>query len=77
MPVIISPDKEFTELLQKNLAERYKTRRRKDDLIIHVSDILPSSCLRKQYYGLKYPKLDPLTNETVHHFIGAKLVNIV
>jgi hypothetical protein len=69
MPITISRDKTFSQLLQKNLAERYKYRRRSDDLVVHVSDILPSTCLRRQYYSRKYPELYPLTDETVHHFI--------
>ena len=68
MPITLTPDKTFTQLLQKNLAERFEKRRRQDDLVVHVSDILPQSCLRKQYYSRKYPELDPLTNESVHHF---------
>jgi CRISPR/Cas system-associated exonuclease Cas4 (RecB family) len=34
-----------------------------------VSDILPSSCLRKQYYSRTYPDEDPITDESIHHFV--------
>lgn len=71
MPVIIRPDSEFTNLLKSNLRARYDNR--KTDRIglapIHVSDILPSSCLRKQYYSRTYPEEDPITDESIHHFV--------
>lgn len=71
MPVIIRPDSEFTNLLKSNLRARYDNR--KTDRIglapIHVSDMLPSSCLRKQYYSRTYPDEDPITDESIHHFV--------
>ena len=71
MPVIIRPDSEFTNLLKSNLRLRYNSR--KKDRIglapIHVSDILPSSCLRKQYYSRTFPDEDPVTDESIHHFV--------
>ncbi|MDW0202651.1 MAG: hypothetical protein QOD17_06180 [Nitrososphaeraceae archaeon] len=71
MPVIIRPDSEFTNLLKSNLRGRYDNR--KTDRIglapIHVSDILPSACLRKQYYSRTYPDEDPITDESIHHFV--------
>ncbi len=60
---------EFTDLLQTNLRERYEKRRRSSDSAIHVSDILPSNCIRKQFYSRKFPDIDPITNESVHHFV--------
>jgi hypothetical protein len=71
MPVTIRPDPEFTNLLKSNLRLRYNNR--KKDRIglapIHVSDILPSSCLRKQYYSRTFPDEDPVTDESIHHFV--------
>lgn len=71
MPITIRPDSEFTDLLKSNLRDRYDNR--KTDRIglapIHVSDILPSSCLRKQYYSRTYPDEDPITDESIHHFV--------
>jgi CRISPR/Cas system-associated exonuclease Cas4 (RecB family) len=71
MPIIIRPDSEFTNLLKSNLRDRYD--KRKTDRIglapIHVSDILPSTCLRKQYYSRTYPDEDPITDESIHHFV--------
>lgn len=68
MPVIVSKNEEFTSLLQNKLKERYEKRKRLDNKV-HVSDIIPSTCIRKQYYSRKYPELDSITNETVQHFV--------
>jgi CRISPR/Cas system-associated exonuclease Cas4 (RecB family) len=71
MTIIIRPDLEFTDLLKNNLRSRYNDR--KKDRIglapIHVSDILPSSCIRKQYYSRVYPDEDCITDESIHHFV--------
>lgn len=71
MPIVIRPDSEFTNMLKSNLRSRYDDR--KKDRIglapIHVSDILPSSCIRKQYYSRVYPNEDPVTDESIHHFV--------
>jgi hypothetical protein len=71
MPIVIRPDSEFTNMLKNNLRSRYDDR--KKDRIglapIHVSDILPSSCIRKQYYSRVYPDEDPITDESIHHFV--------
>ena len=71
MPIVIRPDSEFTNMLKSNLRLRYDDR--KKDRIglapIHVSDILPSSCIRKQYYSRVYPDEDPITDESIHHFV--------
>lgn len=68
MTIIIRSDQEFTNLLQVSLRSRYEKRKRSEDEV-HVSDILPSSCLRKQYYGRKFPALETITDESIHHFI--------
>ena len=71
MPIVIRPDSEFTNILKTNLRSRYDYR--KKDRIglapIHVSDILPSSCIRKQYYSRVYPDEDPITDESINHFV--------
>jgi hypothetical protein len=64
----VKKNKEFTELLQKNLKARYEERKRIDN-IAHVSDIIPTTCVRKQYYTRKFPEYDSISNETVHHFV--------
>ncbi len=68
MAITIRKNPEFTDLLQKNLKSRYEDKRRVDS-VVHVSDIIPTTCIRKQYYSRKFPELDPLSNESVHHFV--------
>ena len=68
MVITIRKSPEFTERLQKNLKSRYEEKRRLDDTV-HVSDIIPTTCVRKQYYSRRFPELDPISNESVHHFI--------
>jgi hypothetical protein len=68
MAITIRKNPTFTDLLQKNLRSRYEDKRRVDS-IVHVSDIIPTTCIRKQYYSRKFPELDPLSNESVHHFV--------
>ncbi|MBA3751079.1 MAG: hypothetical protein H0X03_09365 [Nitrosopumilus sp.] len=69
MTIKIRKDYEFTDLLQYNLKTRYEKRRRKVEDSVHVSDILPSSCIRKQYFGRTNPELDEISSESVQHFI--------
>jgi CRISPR/Cas system-associated exonuclease Cas4 (RecB family) len=76
MPVIVSKNEEFTLLLQNKLKERYEKRRRLDTKV-HVSDIIPSTCIRKQFYSRKYPELDIITNETVQHFVRGEASEFV
>jgi hypothetical protein len=68
MAITIRKNSTFTDLLQKNLKSRYEDKRRVNN-IVHVSDIIPTTCIRKQYYSRKFPELDPLSNESVHHFV--------
>jgi hypothetical protein len=68
MAIIIRKNPEFTDLLQKNLMSKHQEKRRIDNTV-HVSDIIPSTCIRKQYYSRKFPDMDTLSNESVHHFI--------
>ena len=68
MVITIRKNSEFPDLLQKNLKLRYEERRRLDETV-HVSDIIPTTCIRKQYYSRKFPEIDPISNESVHHFV--------
>jgi hypothetical protein len=68
MAITIRKNSTFTDLLQKNLKSRYEDKRRVNN-IVHVSDIIPTTCIRRQYYSRKFPELDPLSNESVHHFV--------
>ncbi len=69
MTITIRKDPAFTNLLQNNLKSRYEKRRRNVEDNVHVSDILPSTCIRKQYFGRKNPELDEISSESVQHFI--------
>ena len=77
MTITIRRNPEFTDLLQKNLNKRYEERRRLGDSCIHVSDILPTNCIRKQYYSRKFPEIDPISNESVHHFVRGEASEFV
>ncbi|HET7285025.1 MAG TPA: hypothetical protein VFI70_10100 [Nitrososphaeraceae archaeon] len=77
MTITIRRNQEFTDLLQKNLNKRYEERRRLGDSNIHVSDILPTNCIRKQYYSRKFPEMDPISNESVHHFVRGEASEFV
>jgi hypothetical protein len=43
--------------------------KRRTDNTVHVSDIIPTTCIRKQYYSRKFPNMDPLSDQSVHHFV--------
>ena len=77
MTITIRKSPEFTDLLQKNLNKRYEERRRRGVSSIHVSDILPTNCIRKQYYSRKFPEIDPISNESVHHFVRGEASEFV
>src|ERR671910_596477 len=68
MVIRIKKSQEFTDILQRNLKTRCDERKRTDNTV-HVSDILPTTCIRKQYYSRKFPDEDSISNEMVHHFI--------
>ena len=68
MTVLVRRDDEFTNLLKLNLRSRYSQKRRSEDEV-HVSDIIPSSCIRKQYYSRKFPEIDTISDESIYHFI--------
>ena len=68
MVITIQMNSEFTDLLLRNLLQIHNERTREGSTV-HVSDILPSTCIRRQYYGRKFPQMAPLTNESVHHFV--------
>jgi hypothetical protein len=77
MTITLRKSPEFTDRLQKNLNKRYGERRRLGDSSIHVSDILPTNCIRKQYYSRKFPEMDPISKESVHHFVRGEASEFV
>ena len=76
MVIEIRKDPQFTDLLLNNLMQRHNERRREGNTV-HVSDILPSGCIRRNYYGRKFPDMAPLTHESVHHFIRGEASEFV
>ena len=71
MTIKIRRDEKFTKLLVENLRRRYEENKKSriGNAPIHVSDILPSTCIRKQYYSRIFPEKDPIAEETLNHFI--------
>jgi len=76
MTILIRKNQEFTDLLEKNLLSKHAAKRRIDNTV-HVSDIIPTTCIRKQYYSRKFPELDTLSNESVHHFVRGEASEFV
>ncbi|WP_148687032.1 hypothetical protein [Candidatus Nitrosocosmicus hydrocola] len=68
MTIIISKDDKFLKILQSNLQELYKSRRRKPGEKVHVSDILPGSCLRKAFFS-RVSDTYKLTGEDIDNFV--------
>jgi hypothetical protein len=77
MTIAIRKSREFTDLLEKNLRSRYEERRRTDTDKVHVSDIIPPTCIRKQYYSRKYREFDPISNESIHHFVRGEASELI
>ena len=68
MPVLISKDSTFINILRSNLKEHYNSHRRDIDDKIHVSDILWGSCLRKAYYA-RVIKDYEFTDDDIDNFV--------
>ena len=76
MTIKIQKNSEFTDILLNNLLQKHNERTREGN-VVHVSDILPTSCIRRQYYGRKFPDMAPLNNESVHHFVRGEASEFV
>ncbi len=68
MPILISKDSTFINMLRSNLKEHYNSHRRSIDDKIHVSDILWGSCLRKAYYA-RVIKDYEFTDDDIDNFV--------
>ena len=68
MPIIISKDYRFLQLLRTNLKVLYSSRKRKPQDKIHVSDIISGSCLRKAFYARTVKDYE-LTVEDIDNFV--------
>jgi CRISPR/Cas system-associated exonuclease Cas4 (RecB family) len=76
MTITIRRNQDFTDLLNINLQQRYEGRRRIDDKV-HVSDIIPTTCIRKQYFSRKHPEMDPISSDSMHNFIRGEASEFV
>ena len=68
MPILISKDSTFINILRSNLKEHYNSHRRNMDDKIHVSDILWGSCLRKAYYARVIEDYE-FTDDDIDNFV--------
>ncbi len=68
MPIIISQNSEFIKTLRQNLKDQYNSRKRKIEDVIHVSDIIVGSCLRKAYYNRIVEDYE-FTDEDIDNFV--------
>jgi hypothetical protein len=76
LAIKIQRNSEFTDLLLRNLLQKHNERRREGN-VVHVSDIIPTNCIRHQYYGRKFPDMAPLNHESVHHFVRGEASEFV
>jgi hypothetical protein len=76
LAIKIQRNSEFTDILLSNLLQKHNERAREGN-VVHVSDILPTNCLRRQYYGRKFPDMAPLNHESVHHFVRGEASEFV
>ena len=68
----IALDYTFIKRLNNNLRRKYAENLGGKNDPIHVSDILPSTCLRKQYYSRKNLE-ETLSDDIVYSFIRGEL----
>lgn len=57
----ITKDYAFAKQLTENLKKHYESNKRLEREPVHVSDLVSSSCIRKQYYHRKFPRLNLLS----------------
>jgi hypothetical protein len=79
LPIVIRKSAKFNDQLKNNLRIRYEERKKSRLGVapIHVSDILPTTCIRKQYYSRVFPEKDPISDESVHHFVRGEASEFV
>src|SRR6478672_5009855 len=79
LPIVIRKSVKFNDQLRNNLRIRYEERKKNRLGVapIHVSDILPTTCIRKQYYSRVFPEKDPISDESVHHFVRGEASEFV
>jgi hypothetical protein len=69
MMLSIIKDNSFHKQLIENLRKHYESNNRHEAEPVHVSDLVSSSCIRKQYYHRKFPDQNVLSDDSVYNFI--------
>lgn len=65
----ITKDYSFPKKLADNLKKRYESNKRIGGEPVHVSDLVPSSCIRKHYYERKSTTQTVFSDDDVFRFI--------
>lgn len=65
----ITKDYSFPKQLIENLWMHYESHNRHEAEPVHVSDLVSSSCIRKQYYHRKFPDQNLLSDDSVYNFV--------
>jgi hypothetical protein len=65
----IIKDYAFTKRLTENLRKHHESNKRLEAEPVHVSDIVSSSCIRKQYYHRKFPDKNTLSDDSAYNFV--------
>lgn len=68
MPLYIRKNNWWAATLQAALWKKYKGWERDETEPPHVAEVQKEACLRQTFYRRKYPALNPLNDESVHHF---------
>src|SRR5919106_1721489 len=68
----ISKDYAFTKRLTVILRKHYESNKRHEAEPVHVSDIVSSSCIRKQYYHRKFPDKNTISDDSAYNFVRGK-----
>jgi hypothetical protein len=80
MTFSVKRSEEFVNILKTNLRNQYKDKRRTKEDSIHVSDILPTSCLRKAFYERAQQANNEYTNKisdtSLLHFLRGRASEI-
>jgi CRISPR/Cas system-associated exonuclease Cas4 (RecB family) len=69
MMLSIIKDNSFPKQLIENLRKHYESNNRHEAEPVHVSDLVSSSCIRKQYYHRKFPDQNVLSDDSAYNFI--------
>jgi hypothetical protein len=73
----LTKDYSFSKLLTENLRKHYESNNRHEAEPVHVSDLVSSSCLRKQYFHRKFPDQEVLSGDSVYNFVRGESSEII